>query len=139
MALRGCLRNSHRIERCAAAWDWRAVRRHIKSIPSPGACPTPRTSCCRWRLATTVDGETATAAEPTLSLAQPLAHNVTWILPEGHVSLPKTFTALNVRVYRLRSHPRIAPVRHSRSAVVAWDWRRAAGPSTDWPEDAIAS
>ena len=72
--------------------------------------------------------------------AEPGECKVAWILPEGHLRLPRAFNALDVGVYRLCPDSQVAPFRPSRSVVIAWDWRRAdRGQMDRRPERAISS
>ena len=65
---------------------------------------------------------------------------VAWILPVGHLTLPNALTGLDIGVFRLRQPPRIAPLRQSSSAVIAWDWRRAGyGRASHCPEIEISA
>jgi len=59
-----------------------------------------------------------------LTKSKPGECKIVWILPEGHLGLPKSLEAMGVGVYRLRSHSRTAPFRSNRGGILAWDWRR---------------
>ena len=74
-----------------------------------------------------------------MKCVKPIGISVAWLLPEEHRSVPRIFNALDLRVYRLRSHPQINRVRPGDSTIIAWDWNRADPRGTERNPECVVS